>query len=226
MKTFEDSLDSPVSTRGRIVRHLLDGPRTIEELAQATSVTKNAVRSQIALLQTEGVVEIQGATKSTRRPAARYALRPGSDVHFSKAYPLVLSALIQRLAKELPDEQFKDLMRRLGQHLAASVPRPSGSPEDRIQNAVAVLKSMGSPAQAKREDEDIVIMSPACLISAAVSADARVCGAMEAFVRGITGLPVRECCERRQRPACRFKIKLPKNIGPPDPVREYSKSPA
>ncbi len=213
MTTFQDSLDRPTSTRGKIIRLLLDAPSTIEELAKATSVTKNAVRAQIALLQSEGVVEIQGAAMSARRPAARYAFRPGSDVHFSKAYPLVLSALVGILAKDLPDDEFKNLMRRLGQHLADSAPRPSGSPEERIQQVVAVLKSMGSPAQAIRGDKDIVITSPACLISAAVSADSRVCGAMEAFVREATGLPVRECCQRGQRPACRFKIKLPKNTG-------------
>src|SRR5512139_1400321 len=139
--TFQDSLDSPASTRAKIIRLLLDAPRTIEELAKATSVTKNAVRAQIALLQREGVVEVQGAAKSVRRPAARYGLRPGSDVHFSKAYPLVLAALIDSLAKDLPDKEFKDLMRRLGKQLAGSAPRPSGIWKERVENAVAVLKS-------------------------------------------------------------------------------------
>lgn len=225
MTTFQDNLESPASTRGKIIRLLLDAPRTIEELAKGTSVTKNAVRAQIALLLREGIVEIQGTAKSTRRPAARYTIRPGSDVHFSKAYPLVLSALIQTLAKDLPDEKFKDLMHRLGKQLASSVPRLSGSPAERIQNLITVLKSMGSPAQAKREDKDIVIMSPACLISGAVSADARVCSAMEAFAHEITGLPVRECCQHGQRPACRFKINLPKDTGLRNsPVGEYPKS--
>ncbi len=210
MTTYLDSLESPATTRGKIIRLLLDAPHTVEELAKATSVTKNAVRAQIALLLREGVVEVQGTSKSARRPAARYTIRPGSDVHFSKAYPVVLSALVKTLAKDLPDEKFKDLMSRLGKHLASSVPRPSGNPEEKIQNLLAVLKSMGSPAQAKREDQDIVIVSPACLISAAVSSDARVCGAMETFIHEMTGLPVRECCQHGQRPACRFRIKLPK----------------
>ncbi len=210
MTTYQDSLENPATTRGKIIKLLLDDSRTVEELAKATSVTKNAVRAQIALLLREGVVEVQGTSKSARRPAARYTIRPGSDVHFSKAYPLVLSALIRTLAKDLPDEKFKDVLRRLGKHLASSVPRPSGNSEEKIQNLLAVLKSMGSPAQAKREDQDIVIVSPACLISAAVSSDARVCGAMEAFIHEMTGLPVRESCQHGQRPACRFRIKLPK----------------
>ena len=220
MKIFEDNLDRPATTRAKIFRFLLEAPRTIEELAKATSVTKNAIRAQIALLQREGIVEIQGTVKSGRRPAARYGLRAGSDVQFSKAYPLVFSALIRSLAKDLSDEEFKGLMSRLGKDLAGSVPRPPGSPKERIENVVGVLKSLGSPAQAREEDEDVVITSPACLISAAVSADARVCGAMETFIREMTGLPVQECCQHGERPACRFKIKIPKDDGTADPIRE------
>jgi len=112
-------------------------------------------------------------------------------------------------------------MRGLGKHLAGSAPRPSGSSRERIENAVAVLKSMGSPAQAKREDKEVIITSPTCPISAAVSADARVCDAMETFMHEITGLPVQECCQHGERPACQFKIKVPKNDGSLDSISEY-----
>ncbi len=104
METLKDSVKTLATTREKILRLLLDAPRTIDELAKATSVTKNAVRSQIALLQREGLVEIKGTVKTGRRPAARYGIRPGADVQFSKAYPLVLSALVRSLAKDLPDE--------------------------------------------------------------------------------------------------------------------------
>ncbi len=222
MKLSQDNLDRPASTRAKIFRLLLDAPRTIEELAKATAVTKNAVRAQIALLRGEGIVEIQGAVKGSRRPAARFGLRPGSDVQFSKAYPLIFAALIRSLARDLPDEEFKALMARLGKDLAGSVPRPNGSPKERIESALAVLKSLGSPAEAIKEGKDVVITSPTCPISAAVSADARVCGAMEAFMGEMTGLPVRECCQHGQRPACRFKIKIPKKDSSPGPVGESS----
>ncbi len=204
-------MESLASTRAKIFRLLLDAPRTVEELAKATSVTKNAVRSQIALLQRDGIVEIQGTVKTGRRPAARYGLRPGSDVQFSKAYPLVFSALVRTLGKDLPDEEFKRLMARLGKELAGSVPRPAGSPNERIEGVIGVLKSMGSAAEATKEGKDVVITSPSCPISAAVSVDPRVCGAMEAFVGNMTGLPVRECCRHGERPGCRFEIKIPED---------------
>ncbi len=210
-RTFGNDLEGPAGTREKVISLLLEGPRTVSELAKSTSITNNAVRAQIALLQRDGIVQVEGTAKTARRPAARYALRRGSEVHLSKAYPAVLSALVRSLAEDLPDDKFRDLMQRLGRQLASSAPRPSGTPEERIQNVLAVLKSMGSPAQVMTEGKDIVITSPACLISEAVSADARVCGAMEAFAHELTGLPVQECCQRGERPACRFKIELPKD---------------
>ena len=47
-------------TRGRIIRLLLKSQETVESLAAELGVTKNAVRSQLALLQREGIVEVNG----------------------------------------------------------------------------------------------------------------------------------------------------------------------
>src|SRR5512143_2694527 len=116
--------EKPAGTRDRIVRLLLKRQHTIEDLAKKIEVTENAVRAQIALLQREGIVEIQGEVKGTRRPAAVYGLRPGADVHFSKAYPVILSHLIHVLAKKLDQTEFRTVMRELGQRLARSAPRP------------------------------------------------------------------------------------------------------
>ncbi len=115
-------------------------------------------------------------------------------------------------------------MAHLGKELAGSFPRPSGSTNERIESLVGALRSMGSSAEAKKEGEDVVITSPTCPISAAVSMDPRVCGAMEAFVHDMTGLPVRERCRHGERPGCRFEIKIPENDNAPDFPGEVSKS--
>src|SRR5512143_3932312 len=118
------NMEKPGGARDRIVRLLLERRNTIEALAGKLGVTRNAVRAQIALLQREGIVEIQGEVKGTRRPAAVYGLRPGADMHFSKAYPVILSHLIHVLAKKLDQTEFRTVMRELGQRLARSAPRP------------------------------------------------------------------------------------------------------
>jgi len=196
-------------TRGRIVRLLMKEQKTVESLATKLGVTENAVRAQIALLQREGIVEIQGEVKGTRRPAAVYGLQPGTDKHFSKAYPVILSHLIYVLAKKLDKTEFKTVMRELGQRLAGSVPRPSGDPRERVKAALNFLKTLGSAAEMTESDGKIVVSSYGCLIAEAVTADVRSCIAMETLLKELTGLPVAEHCNHDEHPSCLFEIKIP-----------------
>ena len=185
-------------------------PHTIDTLAGELAVTKNAVRAQMALLQREGIVEVQGEVKGTRRPAALYGVVAGADVHFSKAYPVVLSHLVNVLTKRLPAKEFKIVMKDAGKDIAASVPRPSGTARERVEGAVTFLKSLGSHAELSEEDGKLVITGHGCPISRAVTVDERSCLAMESLLNRITGLPVKERCNHSERPNCRFEISLPR----------------
>ncbi len=203
------SLDKPAGTRDRIVRYLIKHQSTIESLATSLGVTQNAVRAQIALLQREGIVEIQGEVKGTRRPAAVYGIRPGADIHFSRAYPVILSHLTHVLAQKLSQTEFKTVMREVGQRLASSVPRPSGDPRERITGALKFFKMLGSVAEMTEERGKIIISSYGCPISEVVTADARSCIAMVALLQDLTGLPVAERCDHSEHPSCRFEIQIP-----------------
>ena len=203
------SSEKPAGTRDRIVRHLMKHQSTIESLATRLGVTENAVRAQIALLQRDGIVEIQGEVKGTRRPAAVYGIRPGAEIHFSRAYPIFLSQLTHDLAHKLSQKEFKTVMRELGQRLASSVPRPSGDPRDRIAGALKFLKMLGSVTEVTEGKGKIIISSYGCPIAEAVNADVRSCIAMEALLQDLTGLPVAERCDHGEHPSCRFEIKIP-----------------
>lgn len=198
------------NTRERILMLLVNRPYAIDELAREISVTKNAVRAQIALLQREGIVEVRGVLKSARRPAALYGLSPDADVYFSKAYPVVLSHLVQVLKNRLPSEEFKKAMEELGRGLAASAPRPSGDPQERIQAALEFLRNLGSLGRIRQGDGKVILTSPVCPIAKAVAADARVCIAMETLLHELTGLPVKERCDRGEHQSCQFIVKMPR----------------
>ncbi len=204
--------EKPAGTRDGIVRLLLKRQDTIESLAGKLGVTKNAVRAQIALLQREGIVDVQGEVKGTRRPAAVYGIRPGADIHFSKAYPVILSHLTHVLSQKLSQTEFKTVMRELGQRLARAVPKPSGAPRERIQEALTFLKVLGSAAEMTEENGKVVISSYGCPIAEAVAADARSCIAMEALLKDLTGLPVAERCDHGAHPSCRFEITVSKEM--------------
>jgi len=198
------------TTREKILRLLASRPHTVEELAKNVGVSKNAVRAQIATLEREGIIEAQGMFKGARRPATLYGFSPGSDLHFSKAYPAVLSHLIHVLANRLSHEEFIAVMQELGQRLAGSTTRPLGDPWEKIQAAFKFLKGLGSIGQMTEEDGNIIITGSVCPISRAVAADARACTAIETLLHELTGLPVEEHCNRGERQSCRFIVQMPR----------------
>lgn len=201
--------EKPGGARERIVRLLLKGEHTVESLAGELGVTRNAVRAQLGLLEREGVVEVRGEVKGTRRPAAVYGIKPGADLHISKASPIILSGLTRVLAGQLSNTEFRSVMRGLGRQLANSAPRLSGDPNERIKGALRFLKALGSSAEASEEGGKMIVRSFGCPIAAIVSADVRSCLAMETLLKELTGLPVSEHCDHGEHPSCRFEIKLP-----------------
>jgi len=164
----------------------------------------------MALLEREGIVEVQGEVKGTRRPAALYGVVAGADVHFSKAYPVVLAHFVSVLTKRLPAKEFKAVMKDVGKDIAESIPHPAGTARERVEGAVTFLKSLGSHTELSREKGKLVIVGHGCPISRAVAVDERSCLAMESLLNRITGLPVKERCNHGERPSCRFEISLPR----------------
>ncbi len=200
------------NTRERILLLLASGPHTVEELAKKTGVSKNAVRAQMATLGREGIIQVQGMSKGTRRPAALYGLSRASDLYFSKAYPAVLSNLVHILADKLSDEEFRAVLQQVGRGLAGSSARSSGSPRERIEAALQFLRTLGSLAQMTEENGNVIITGHVCPIARAVAADPRACIIVETLLRELTGLPVEEHCDHGERPGCRFIIKMPGEI--------------
>ena len=209
MKVASLTPEKITDTRERIIRILRRGQRTVEELAAELGITRNAVRSQINLLKGEGIVEPLGSIPSGRRPAAVYGIRAGAGASFSKAYPVVLSQLVQVLADKLPDEQFSETIQELGLRLAGLAPRSSGTLKERLHNTVNFLESLGSMVDVTEKKGKIIIKGYGCPITGAVEADGRLCIAMAAMIAKMVGLPTVERCERERQPGCCFEIKLP-----------------
>src|SRR5437899_13088388 len=84
-----------VSTRGRIITLLRRGSRTVDELAQALSLTDNAVRTHLATLERDGLVRQRGARRGSGKPAYVYDLTPEAEQLFPKAYGPVLHELLE-----------------------------------------------------------------------------------------------------------------------------------
>jgi len=218
MNTVVSHKGTSQGSRERIIRLLLKEQRTVDEMAASLGITKNAVRAQLALLEREGMVEVQGEQKGTRRPAAVYGLCAGTDAHFSRAYPAVLSSVVSTLADQIDPKQMETVMREAGRKIANTVPALNGTPRERVDGAVRFLGTMGSIAEIVEEKGKLMIKGHGCPISKAVQADERSCLAMESLLAELTGLKVKERCDHGARPGCRFEITIP------DPKQSGSRS--
>lgn len=198
------------TTRGRVAALLRRGARTVEELAKALELTDNAVRNHLATLERDGLVRTQGVRRNVGagKPAVLYELSPEAEPLFSRAYPPVLTAVLEVLLEQLPSEAAADTLRAVGRRLAASAGgAASGDLDARVKAAAAVLTALGGEVEVvAKEDGRLRIQGWACPLSVAVRQRPELCRAVEAMVAELTAAPVRQCCEHGERPRCCFSV--------------------
>jgi predicted ArsR family transcriptional regulator len=196
------------STRGRIVSLLRGRQGTVNELAEKLELTDNAVRAHLLSLERDGLVRQSGVRKGPRKPHFSYELTPEAEHLFPKAYDALLNQLITALKGRLPPAAIEDVLREVGRSLAArySSDKSADNLEERLQNALEVLKAIGGSPSVEREGDRLLIRSSGCPLSAAVVEHPEVCELAEALVAEIVGMPVREHCNRGASPKCCFEL--------------------
>lgn len=181
----------------------------MEELARAVGLTDNAVRAHLSTLERDGLVRQEGIRRSDGpgKPASLYEIHPDAEPLFSRAYAPVLVALLAELGSHLPPEEVEEVMRATGRRLAGS-PR-SEHREDlaaRVRGGAALLNSLGGEAQVEEKDGAFSIRGCGCPLSVATARGPAACQAVEALLTEVIGAPVRESCDRGERPRCCFQV--------------------
>ena len=198
------------TSRGRIVALLRTGGLTADDVARQLGLTHSAVRLQISAMERDGVVRKVGKRPGTTRPSHLFELTPEVEQLLSKAYMPLLTALVEVFAEALPADQVEALLRRTGTSLAQQLTRGKRLSGGLKSRAAAASKMMNTQLGAMTRVESngsIVIRGAGCPLAALTGKHKGVCLAMESLVTEIVGVPVHECCDRRDRPQCCFEIK-------------------
>jgi predicted ArsR family transcriptional regulator len=197
------------TTRGRIVSSLQAGGLTADDIASKLGLTRGAIRVQITAMERDGVVRRVGKRPGTTRPSHVFELTPEVEQLLSKAYMPLLTSLVGVFAEALTAQQVDALLRQTGQALAnelAGGRRPWGTLRERAATASEMLNEhLGATTHVEGNGE-IVIRGVGCPLAALTGKHRGVCVAMESLVAEIVGTPVRECCDRSERPRCCFEI--------------------
>ena len=197
------------TTRGQIVGLLRLGPQTVEDLRQALKLTDNAIRAHLASLERDGLIKQLGVRRGpgAGKPAIIYDINSDAELMLSSAYAPLLGALLDELSATRTQQEAEQLMEAAGHRLGAAISKnPSDSAETRVANAVAVLNSLGGDTQVERSEGRLVIRGCGCPLASVTGRRPEVCKAVQALVSDIIGAPVSECCNRGDRPQCRFEV--------------------
>jgi len=198
------------TSRGRIVTLLRTGGVTADDVARKLGLTRSAIRLQITAMERDGVVRRVGKRPGITRPSHVFELTPEVEQLLSKAYIPLLTGLVEVFAEALPADQIAALLRRTGSGLAQQLTRGKRLSGGLRSRAAAASEMMNAHLGAMTRVEingGIVIRGAGCPLAALTGKHKGVCLAMESLVSGIVGVPVHECCDRRDRPQCCFEIK-------------------
>jgi predicted ArsR family transcriptional regulator len=200
---------SLAGTRGLIIDLVRRSRSSATEIAEQLGLSYNAVRAHLAALERDGLIRSAGLRRGGTRPAVVYELAPGVDDALSRAYMPFASQLVRVLADRLSERELGETMREVGRRLAGELPPTSGPLMQRVESASAVLQELGAPNEIERTNGTVRIRGYGCLLAAAVHGEPHVCRAMETLLEELVGTPVRECCDREDRPRCCFEIAVP-----------------
>lgn len=194
------------TTRDRLIRLLQDRPRSVDELAEALGITLNAVRSQLTILERDGIARITGERRGPRRPSHVYGLTPEGERLLSRAYVPALKAILEALTSRGSEEETEDILREAGRRLAEKFGRASGDFRTRVDKAVALLESLGATMETEEVADKLMIKGQGCPLSEAVEVEPRTCKCLETLIAELTQAQVEERCERGKQRRCVFLI--------------------
>ena len=193
-------------TQAKMLHLLRRSRQTITSLADSLGLTDNAVRTHVAALSRDGIIEPVGTQRDTGgKPARLYALSEAGEELFPKAYAMVLAGLVEEIARRDGRERADELLRAVGARTGAGVPSPADLP-GRVEAAAATLRSMGGDVEVQRTDAGWRLQGFGCPLSSVTASQPQLCALAQSLVETITGRPVTECCDRSGRPRCAFQV--------------------
>ena len=184
--------------------------RTVEDLARALGLTHNGVRVHLAALERDGIARQRGVVRrGSGKPAHVYGLTPQAEELFPKAYGPVLRGLLDVLAERVGSEETEALLRAAGSRMADGRDVPAGDDvRARLEVGVALLNELGGLAELEEHDGTVLIRGYSCPLSAVVPGYPGLCRMTESLLSELTGVPIRERCDRGDNPRCCFEATL------------------
>jgi predicted ArsR family transcriptional regulator len=195
-------------SRSEILGMLRERDCTVRDLAAALGLTRNAIRAQLEILDSEGLVRRSGHQSGFRKPHVVYTLTEKAAHAFPNAYGLLLEQMLEVLLHRLSPGEAKVWLRELGRRLATEPARQAAGKDSNARRRLAlkVLASIGGEPFLYKKNGSELIEGKACPLAVITSKHPEACLIATTLVSEILGQPVQEQCFHGPRPRCRFQI--------------------
>jgi len=195
-------------SRSDILQLLREHDCTVSDLADRLRLTPNAIRAQLEILETDGLVRKSGQRSGIRRPHVVYSLTERAAHSFPNAYGVLLAQLVDVLLRRSSPREAVACLREVGRELARdAAPQAAGKTAgERRRIALKVLAALGGEAVLNTSNGTESIEGRACPLAVITATHPEACQIAESLLAEIIGQPVRELCRRGARPRCRFQI--------------------
>lgn len=191
--------------RGRLLTELCGSPHTAAELARSVGTSSNAVRVHLEALRSSGLVEYEVARRGVGKPTHVYQLTSAGEHLLSSAYSPTLAAFLDAVRLRTNGE-FTSLLRDAGTILARRYLETLPASAHGLNAAAAVFAALGAEVVVKARGEDRTISGLCCPLAAISRTTPEVCQMMEEALSSVSGLSMRERCDRGPHPRCAFVV--------------------
>ena len=202
-----------LSSAGMRMMRLLVGkpPQTVQNLIDATDVTRTAITEQLNELLAAGLVERKTQPPSGRgRPRHLYSatntalmcLFPNNQ---RLVVPAIWSALEEVGGAKLTRQVLRRVVRSLADHYKKKI--KSDDPEQRLRELVKLLCKEGGLAEAASDGKQLVLRRRSCPFITMLDENRAVCTVDVQLLTQVVGRPIRRtACRLEGAPCCTFVI--------------------
>ncbi|MCA9103567.1 MAG: SMC-Scp complex subunit ScpB [Planctomycetales bacterium] len=202
---------SPAAMR---IIHVLAGnpPHTIQQLVEATGVTRTAVSEQVKDLMARGLVSRSTRRTQRGRPHHLYtATDHALSTLFSNHQRLMVPALLRAVADVAGQEVAREAMVRaskvLVQHYREQL--TAEAPAERLRQFADVLSEEGILAEVSEEGGQLRLRQRNCPFADMVDDERNICSAERSMLDAIVGQPLSIVgCRLDGCPSCTFELAM------------------
>jgi DeoR family transcriptional regulator, suf operon transcriptional repressor len=196
----------PRNTKNLILNILLDGSKSIGEIAAKLQIQKNAIRNHLETMEREEVVKSYFKTEKVGRPKKVYEITTNGRELFPRKYDTILSLLIQKIEDNQGHEYVKKIMMSIADTMASEISDKisKGNTSGNFRKSLTILNAWSNDigfmsSLHKESDGSYSIVSHNCIVHKAAIAH------QEAICQGFHNTLIQKALEGVMKPTVQLK---------------------